>query len=158
MVLQPLAFVYMALSRVRTALVLCVMLGVTLAVFQSQTTYVPPNRPDYTWLLLIVIAIVAVLTSPVVLIYTWLQAKSYRIELGKDGIHLTYGVLGKTTELVPYGKIQDFVISQGIIERLMSLVTINIQNAIGKPITIVGCSRADAEMLRDAAITRGKSA
>jgi membrane protein YdbS with pleckstrin-like domain len=158
MKLQPSAFVYMALNRIKTVLLLCAMVGGTVAVFQSQTTYVPPNHHDNPLPLIITVAVLAVLSFPVVLLYTLFLAQSYRIELGKDGIHLKYGVLSITTELMPYGKMQDIVISQDILGRLMSLVTIKIQNAMGKPITIVGCSQADAEMLRDAAIARAKAA
>ena len=157
MKLQPSAFVYMALSRIKTVLLLCAMVGGAVAVFRSQTTYVPPNHNDNPLPLIVAVAVLAVLSFPVVLLYTLFLAQSYRVELGKDGINLKYGVLSTTTVLVPYGKIQDFVISQDIIGRLMSLVTIKIQNAMGKPITIVGCSQADAEMLRDAAIARTKS-
>ena len=158
MELQPSAFLYMALKRTKTVLVLCAMIGGALIGFKSQTTYVPRDHHDNTWPLLIAIAVVAVITFPAVLLYTWFLARSYSVELGKDGIHLKYGVLGTTSELIPYGRIQDFVISQDILGRLMSLVTTNIQNAMGRPITIVGCSKADAEMLRDNAIARAKSA
>ena len=158
MQLQPSAFVYMALKRVRGALVPAVMLGFFFAGFMKQGTHVQPHQLFINWFVLIAIAVITLLIFPIVLLYTWLLAKSYRIELGKDGISLKYGVLSTTSELMPYGRIQDFVISQGILERLMSLATIKVQNAMGKPIIIVGCSHEDAETLRDTAIARAKPA
>jgi membrane protein YdbS with pleckstrin-like domain len=159
MQLQPSAFVYMAFKRMIAALIVGLMIGVFVAGFGDKGAHVPPPHQAYVnWPFFITVAIFAVLSFPGVLLYSWFLAKSYQIELGEDGIHLRYGVIGRTSELMPYGRIQDFVISQSILERLMSLVTIKVQNAMGRPITIVGFSQADAEMLRDTAIARAKPA
>jgi membrane protein YdbS with pleckstrin-like domain len=157
MELQPTAFVYMAFRRMTGALIIGLMIGVFSGGFTG--THVPQPHEFYVnWLFLIIVAVFAILSFPAVLLYTWFLARSYRIDLGKDGISLKYGVLTTTNELMPYGRIQDFVISQGILGRLMSLVTIKIQNAMGKPIIISGCSPEDAETLRNTAMTRAKPA
>jgi membrane protein YdbS with pleckstrin-like domain len=92
---------------------------------------------------------------PAVLLYSWFLAKSYRIELRREGLFLRYGMIGTRDEVLPYRKIQDVVISRGLIERLMSLATLTIPNAMGKPQIIPGLSPEDAETLRDKLLASG---
>jgi membrane protein YdbS with pleckstrin-like domain len=119
---------------------------------------IPQQRAYVNWPAFITMGVFTAISFPAVLLYAWFLAKSYRIELRQDGLSLHYGIVTTTNELMSYGKIQDIVISQGILGRLLSLVTIKIQNAMGKPQIIPGCSLADAEMLRDTAIARGSAA
>lgn len=148
MELRPFAFFYLALKRMGIALILGLMVGsffaATMPGNQPQ-----PGEPFVNWPVLIFIGAVALMSFPVVLLYSWLLANSYRIELRREGLSLRYGIIGTRDEVLPYQKIQDVVISRGLIERLMSLATLTVQNAMGKPQIIPGLSPEHAEMLRD---------
>jgi len=189
MQLQPAAFVYLAIQRMGTALIIGLMIGVFTGGFVGGATpqnirhagqpgahidfhagvqnngnarSAPPSvQPQFAqrqayvnWPAFTIMGLFAILSFPVVLLYAWFLAKSYRIELRQDGLYLQYGVVATTNEILPYTKIQDVVISQGLLGRLMSLATIKIQNAMGRPQIIPGCSLEDAETLRDAALAR----
>ena len=83
-----------------------------------------------------------------------LKARSYRIELQKDGIALDYGVLTQSHEVLLYKNIQDILINQSLLERLLGLSTLVIQNAMGKPERIPGLDAEAAETLRDDIVRR----
>jgi membrane protein YdbS with pleckstrin-like domain len=183
MQLQPAAFLYIAAHRMAAALIIGLMIGVFTSSWvppqpmpqvdahtggQSSgkartaqapaSAQIPQQRAYVNWPAFITMGFFAALSLPAVLLYAWFLAKSYRVELRQDGLLLHYGVVITRNELMPYGKIQDIVISQGILGRLLSLVTIKLQNAMGRPQIIPGCSLADAEMLRDTAIARARAA
>jgi membrane protein YdbS with pleckstrin-like domain len=154
MELRPSAFFYLALNRAGVALILGLMIGS----FFAAT--VPGNEPQLdepfvNWPVLIFICAVAALSFPTVLLYSWFLAKSYRIELRREGLSLRYGIVGTRDEVMPYRKIQDVVISRGFVERMMSLATLTIQNAIGQPQIIPGLAPEDAEILRDRLLASG---
>ena len=154
MELRPSAFFYLALKRTGVALILGLMLGSFFA------PAIPGNQPQpgqayVNWPVLIFMGLVAVSSFPTLVLYSWFLAKSYRIELRREGLSLRYGIIGTKDELLPYRKIQDVLISRGLIERLMSLATVTIQNAMGKPQIIPGLSPEDAETLRDRLMASG---
>ncbi len=59
------------------------------------------------------------------------------------------GVFGTVSELLLYARIQDIVISNSVLERLLGLATVVVQNAAGRPISIWGLGYDTAERLRD---------
>ena len=148
MKLRPSACFYFALERAGVSLIVGLMFGsffaATMPGHQPQ-----PGDPFLDWAVLGFIAGVAALSFPCVLLYSWILARSYRIELRRDGLSVRYGIVGITDEVLPYRKIQDVVISRGLLERLMSLATLTIQNAVGRHQIIPCLSPQDAEILRD---------
>jgi len=84
----------------------------------------------------------------------WLRARSYRIELGDRGIALEMGVLVKSHETLLYSKIQDILIERGVVARLLGLSKVVIQNAMGRPESIMGLGADDAIELREKILER----
>lgn len=146
--LRPSAFFYLALERAGVALIVGLLIGS----FFAAT--MPENQPQLdepflNWPDLILIGGVAALSFPTILLYSWFLAKSYRIELRREGLSLQYGIVGTRDEVLPYRKIQDVIISRGFVERMMSLATLTVQNAMGQQQIIPCLSPQDAETLRD---------
>jgi membrane protein YdbS with pleckstrin-like domain len=86
--------------------------------------------------------------------FCYAQARSYRVELGEQGIALDYGVLSTSHETLPYPRIQDIVITRSVLERMMGLSTLAIQNASGQRQTIPALDAATATELRDELLKR----
>ena len=83
-----------------------------------------------------------------------LRAGSYQIDLKKEGVALSYGVISKTNEILLFNKIQDIQITRSALERLLGLSTLVIQNAMGKPESIPGLGADTAEAFRDSIVSR----
>jgi membrane protein YdbS with pleckstrin-like domain len=84
----------------------------------------------------------------------YLRTRSYRIDLGPQGIALQMGILSRSHETLIYAKIQDILIRRSVLERLLGLSTVVIQNAMGQPEQIPGLKASSAESLRDEILRR----
>ncbi|MGB9153588.1 MAG: PH domain-containing protein [Alphaproteobacteria bacterium] len=89
-------------------------------------------------------------------IYCRIKVRSYQIEMRPDGISLNYGILNKSREILLFAKIQDILITQSILERLLGLATLTVQNAMGTPERIPGLDAKAAEAFRDSILSRIK--
>lgn len=160
MQLQPTAFIYLALRRLGGSLISVLMVVAFAAGGLSGLGHHALTIADYRSLpvLIVMAAWVAVSSLLAVLLYFWIFARTFRIALRTEGVSLQYGIINTTNELLPYGKIQDVVISRSLLERLMSLGTVTIQNGMGKPQIIPGLSADDAELLRDRALAHLRNA
>jgi membrane protein YdbS with pleckstrin-like domain len=87
-------------------------------------------------------------------IYCYLKARSYRFDLGPQGVALETGILSKSHETLLYGKIQDILIQRSVLQRLLDLSTVVIQNAMGQPATIPALRAATAAAFRDEVLRR----
>jgi membrane protein YdbS with pleckstrin-like domain len=86
-------------------------------------------------------------------IYSYFLADSYKIGLRKEGITLKYGVFSTSSELILFTKIQDILINQGVLERILGLSTVIIQDSFGKPEKIPGLGSDVAQKLQDAVLS-----
>lgn len=63
------------------------------------------------------------------LLWGFLVYKNYSFELGKDFLKIQFGIVKKTTKIIPYQNIQEIQIIRKISERLIDLATIYISTA-----------------------------
>ena len=85
----------------------------------------------------------------VVCVYCIFLARSYSIEIRKEGVALRYGVINLNSELLLFAKIQDIMVNRSLLERMLGISTVVIQNAMGQPERIPGLEATDAEKLRE---------
>lgn len=120
-----------------------------------------PLQPGMHWDIIVDVAAGILLSFGVLSALNWtfclLQVRSYGIALRNDGVVLDYGVVNQRHEVLLLNKIQDILITRGVIERLLGLSTLIVQNSAGTAVTIPGLDAATAEMLRDRLLTRATS-
>lgn len=148
--LHPKAIYYFLLRHIAALL----LLGLIVWPFVSgQTVYGTVNGHPTEWIappaFRGAFVIASIILFGLILLYTRALVRSYHIELRKDGVALSYGVINLTNELLLFPRIQDIVINRNIIERVLGLSTLTIQNATGKPEMIPGLGITTAEKLRD---------
>lgn len=61
------------------------------------------------------------------ILWTYLFYKNFYYELAKDFVRIRKGILTKSEIMMPYNKIRDIKISQGIIQRFFNVSTIKIE-------------------------------
>ena len=120
-----------------------------------------PRPPGMHWDIIAGLAASMLLSFGALSALNWtfclLQVRSYRIALRNDGIVLDYGVVNQRHEVLLLSKIQDILITRGVIERLLGLSTLIVQNSAGTPVTIPGLDAATAEILHDQLLSRASS-
>jgi membrane protein YdbS with pleckstrin-like domain len=62
---------------------------------------------------------------------------------------LNYGVFNLNSETLLFSKIQDIQVNRSVLERMCSISTVVVQNAMGKPEIIPGLGTDTAEILRE---------
>jgi hypothetical protein len=180
MQLHPSAVIYFAFRRLGMALVIGLLIGVfvSFAVLSGQKSVNPPQflpgtygythqkaqlrdqatpargRADANEQTIFIILGCGFLGCLVPLFTAYLVVRSYRISLEKEGILLQHGLVNINNEILLYDKIQDVVITRNLLERLLSLATLIIQNAMGQPEIIPGLGAADAESFRNDILSR----
>lgn len=63
------------------------------------------------------------------IIYTFLWKSTYSFSFLPEYIQMRSGIISRSEVHVPYRAVQDVTVTQGVIERLFGLATVNIQNA-----------------------------
>ncbi|WP_245920955.1 PH domain-containing protein [Brachybacterium timonense] len=76
---------------------------------------------------------------------------------GEDELVIASGIMFRSLETVPFGRIQSVEISQGPVERHYGIATLEISTAGSASQTLPGLPRAEAERLRQRLIDRGIS-
>jgi membrane protein YdbS with pleckstrin-like domain len=148
--LSPRAVAYFALQGLGPWLFFGFGIAIALTAQRSPVQLAGSIRYDFHLDRLAAAAVaVFALSSLLGLCCSYLRARSYRIEMQNEGVVLEYGVLNRNHEIILFKNIQDVLVSQGLVERLLGLSTVVIQNAMGKPETIPGLDAATAEALRN---------
>jgi len=117
-------------------------------------------------IVLFILALVVPLVVAVVAAYFWSgwTYDNYMYELTEDGIRIERGVILKKYSTIPYERVQNVDISMGVIERLLDIVSLDIQTA-GYSYTrygqtaegrLPGLDSKRAEQLRDLIIQKMK--
>jgi putative membrane protein len=75
-------------------------------------------------------SIIVVLLAIITTIRNILWKKFYYFELAQDFILMKEGIISKQEQHVPYARVQDVIVSQGILDRLLGLYNVVIQNAV----------------------------
>ena len=63
------------------------------------------------------------------IIYLWLYVRNYHYEFGETHITLKKGVISKSEQHVPYGRIQNIYFSQSFVDKLLGLASLSIETA-----------------------------
>lgn len=97
----------------------------------------------------------------------WFDYIRYRIELGKDSIAITRGILHQTEVVVPFRRVQNVVIERGIVDQIIgtSDVSFSIAHAEGedptrasqKPIVLPALEHTFAERLQQELMKRANT-
>lgn len=74
---------------------------------------------------------------------------------GEDELVIASGIMFRSLETVPFGRIQSVEISEGPIERHYGIASLGISTAASATATLPGLPREDAERLRQRLIDRG---
>ena len=73
----------------------------------------------------------------VMTVWIWLERAAFRYELGDKWLMLKQGVVTKQELHIPYGVIQNVVVSRDLFDRVFGLATLTIENAaVGAGITV----------------------
>jgi len=100
--------------------------------------------------------IVLIAAAPVMfLVFVWWLPKArwlrWRWRLGPEALHLSFGVLIRRSEHVPYFRIQHIELINGPIERWLGLTTLTVTTASASGAAVLpGVAQADAPALRTA--------
>jgi len=76
---------------------------------------------DFLWL--------AASLSMALLIYLFIQWKTYQYKVASDGIYFSGGVLIHRQKFIPFYKVTDLEVSQNILERLLGISSLGFQTA-----------------------------
>lgn len=97
------------------------------------------------------------------IIFAILSFNNYRYELTSEGFKQEYGVIYKRYVTIPYERIQNIDVHQGILARLIGLADLQIQTAGASAYSMAegrlpGVSLSDAQRLREELLTRMRAA
>ena len=90
-----------------------------------------PTSPTHLLIYYVAIPIISVIGISLLISYGWahLYWKNYRFDVGKDNVTVRRGVIRKLTVNIPYERIQNVNIWQGIAERIFGLYIVEIETA-----------------------------
>ena len=156
MQLSPRAAIYLVLRRVVLLCVGSMVLTTFVAPIVSHSVQ-GPHRPGFAWSVIFTLWAAWLIAFALLAVPTWLyavlQVRSFEISLDERGLSVSAGVLGRWSEFLPYQKVQDILITQTFLQRLLSLATVSVQNAGATPAVIAGLDASDAHMLREDLLT-----
>ena len=112
-------------------------------------------RTDYLWIFLSVVAFLLILQF----IYSYKSYLNYKFYIKKDALCLDYGVFKKSNFEIPFYRIQNISIEQGLLQKLLGVVGVKIDTAGGQnaEVKIKALSESMAEDLKNQLIQIKKS-
>lgn len=91
-----------------------------LALLENQRWYCP---------LLYILGTLVLLTILGCFVWAWVNIKEWRYEIGKKSFEVKYGIINKKSVSVPYNRIQNVNLNQGLVGQKLGLTRLSIQTA-----------------------------
>ncbi|WP_374407051.1 PH domain-containing protein [Pelagerythrobacter sp.] len=106
-------------------------------------------RDQGPWLLSVVP--LAILAAGATGFWAWLQWRKFTYRVGEEDIRVESGVLSRAARSVPYERIQDVSLEQGLLARIFGLVTVRFETGAGgkDELALAYLKEAEGERLRE---------
>lgn len=87
-------------------------------------------KEGFNLMTFIIVFIIGIITiPPIFYFFLILERKNYHYRLGDKIITLKQGIISKSERIVLYGRIQNVLIHQGFIDRILGFATVSIETA-----------------------------
>ncbi|WP_058234393.1 PH domain-containing protein [Devriesea agamarum] len=114
-------------------------------------------RQNWWWMHLIAAILLLLIIQSVIFVARRVRALGYATR--EDDLVTASGILFRSVEIIPYGRIQTVTVSEGPIERRFGLATVALTTASSdSSASLSGLPKAEAERVRDLLTSRGVSA
>lgn len=105
------------------------------------------------WIALLGVLPLAVMAQGLLLTPRRVRAMGYQV--GEEDLTVASGLMFRSVETIPYGRIQSVTIDEGPVARRYGLATLSLSTAHDSSVTLPGLPRDEAERLRALLVERG---